>query len=84
MVLVDIFDTYDKVERDFVDKSQLDMRMHMLKLGTMKTDIAKVTWNYWKKTRSQNFIDWFEKEIYDEAVSEEGFDKNIFSNLRRN
>ena len=76
MVLVDIFDTYDKVERDFVDKSQLDMRMHMLKLGTMKTDIAKVTWNYWKKTRSQNFIDWFEKEIYDEAVSEEGFDKN--------
>ena len=43
MVLVDIFDTYDKVERDFVDKSQLDMRMHMLKLGTMKTDIAKVT-----------------------------------------
>ena len=84
MVLVDIFDTYDKVERDFVDKSQLDMRMHMLKLGTMKTDIAKVTWNYWKKTRSQKFIDWFEKEIYDEAVSEEGFDKNIFSNLRRN
>jgi len=83
MVLVDIFDTYDKVERNLVDKSHLDMRMHMLKLGTMKTEIAKVTWNYWKKTRNQDFIDWFEKEIYDEDVSEEGFDKNIISNVRR-
>tara|TARA_B100000900_G_scaffold317297_1_gene276308 strand:+ start:295 stop:810 length:516 start_codon:yes stop_codon:yes gene_type:complete len=83
MVLVDIFDTYDKVERNLVDKSHLDMRMHMLKLGTMKTEIAKVTWNYWKKTRNQDFIDWFEKEIYDEVVSEEGFDKNIISNVRR-
>ena len=83
MVLVDIFDTYDKVERNLVDKSHLDMRMHMLKLGTMKTEIAKVTWNYWKKTRNQDFIDWFEREIYDEVVSEEGFDKNIISNVRR-
>ena len=49
----------------------------------MKTEIAKVTWNYWKKTRNQDFIDWFEKEIYDEVVSEEGFDKNIISNVRR-
>ena len=45
MILVDIFDTYDKVKKGFVDESHLEMRIHMLKLGTMKTDIAKMTWN---------------------------------------
>ncbi|MEC8955959.1 MAG: hypothetical protein VYA14_02180 [Pseudomonadota bacterium] len=83
MILVDIFDTYDKVEKGFVDKSHLEMRIHMLKLGTMKTEIAKTTWNYWKGTRDQKFIEWFDGEIYDNEESNEGFDETILSNVRR-
>ena len=83
MILVDIFDTYDKVEKGFVDKSHLEMRIHMLKLGTMKTEIAKTTWNYWKGTRYQKFIEWFDGEIYDNEESNEGFDETILSNVRR-
>ena len=83
MILVDIFDTYDKVEKGFVDKSHLEMRIHMLKLGTMKTEIAKTTWNYWKGTRDQKFIEWFDGEIYDNDESNEGFDETILSNVRR-
>ena len=40
-LLVDIFDTYEKVEKGFVDETHLKMRMHMLKLGTMKAPIAR-------------------------------------------
>ena len=51
-LLVDIFDTYEKVEKGFVDESHLKMRMHMLKLGTMKAPIAQSTWRYWRGIRS--------------------------------
>ena len=84
MILVDIFDTYDKVKKGFVDESHLEMRIHMLKLGTMKTDIAKMTWNYWKSTRDSQFIEWFESEIYGDVTSNTVFDENIISNVRRN
>ena len=84
MILVDIFDTYDKVKKGFVDESHLEMRIHMLKLGTMKTDIAKMTWNYWKSTRDNQFIEWFESEIYGDIASNTVFDENIISNVRRN
>lgn len=84
MILVDIFDTYDKVKKGFVDESHLEMRIHMLKLGTMKTDIAKMTWNYWKSTRDNQFIEWFESEIYDDIANNAVFDENIISNVRRN
>ena len=84
MILVDIFDTYDKVKKGFVDESHLEMRIHMLKLGTMKTDIAKMTWNYWKSTRDNQFIEWFEKEIYGDNTNIGGFEENIISNVRRN
>ena len=47
-LLVDIFDTYEKVEKGFVDETHLKMRMHMLKLGTMKAPIAQSTWKYWR------------------------------------
>ena len=67
--LVDIFDVYDKVEAGLVDKSHLNTRMRTLKLGVMKTPVAKGTWNSWKHNRDQKFIDWFESEIY----GEEGF-----------
>ena len=84
MILVDIFDTYDKVIKGFVDESHLEMRIHMLKLGTMKTDIAKMTWNYWKSTRDNQFIEWFESEIYGDIANNAVFDENIISNVRRN
>ena len=84
MILVDIFDTYDKVKKGFVDESHLEMRIHMLKLGTMKTDIAKMTWNYWKSTRDNQFIEWFESEIYGDIANNTVFDENIISNVGRN
>ena len=83
-LLVDIFDTYEKVERGFVDKSHLDMRIHMLKLGAMKAPIARTVWDYWKGTRTPEFIEWFDNEIYGEdGVFEEGFEEDALPNVRR-
>ena len=83
-VLVDIFDTYEKVQKGFVDESHLKMRMHMLKLGTMKAPISKTSWNYWKGIRSKEFIEWFEKEIYGEdAAFLEGYQEDVIPNVRR-
>jgi len=67
MCLVDIFDVYEKVNKGFVDKKHLDIRMNALKFGTMKTDKARSAWDFWKTTRDQDFIDWFETEIYGEG-----------------
>ena len=33
----------------------------------MKTDKARAAWDFWKSTRDQEFIDWFESEIYGEG-----------------
>ena len=41
MALVDIFDVYEKVQKGFVDEKHLTIRMNALKLGTMKTKLAK-------------------------------------------
>jgi hypothetical protein len=35
--MVDICDVYQKVPQGFVDKSHLDMRVHFLKSGVMRT-----------------------------------------------
>ena len=81
--LVDLFDVYDKVEEGLVDRSHLDTRMRTLKLGVMKTPIGRGVWQQWKGNRSQEFIDWFEKEIYpegDSALDEDIFEKGS-SNL---
>ena len=73
-LLVDIFDTYEKVEKGFVDETHLKMRMHMLKLGTMKAPIAQSTWKYWRGIKSKEFVEWFETEIYgDRATFKEGY-----------
>ena len=83
-LLVDIFDTYEKVEKGFVDETHLKMRMHMLKLGTMKAPIAKSTWKYWKGIKSKEFVEWFETEIYgDRATFKEGYQEEIIPNVRR-
>ncbi len=74
--LVDLFDVYDKVQEGLVDKSHLDTRMRTLKLGVMKTPIAKGVWQQWKGNRSQEFIDWFESEIYPDTESH--LDESVF------
>ena len=84
-LLVDIFDTYEKVEKGFVDETHLKMRMHMLKLGTMKAPIAQSTWKYWRGIKSKEFVEWFETEIYgDRATFKEGYQEEIIPNVRRN
>ena len=83
-LLVDIFDTYEKVEKGFVDETHLKMRMHMLKLGTMKAPIAQSTWRYWRGIKSKEFVEWFETEIYgDRATFKEGYQEEIIPNVRR-
>ena len=83
-LLVDIFDTYEKVEKGLVDETHLKMRMHMLKLGTMKAPIAQSTWKYWRGIKSKEFVEWFETEIYsDRATFKEGYQEEIIPNVRR-
>ena len=83
-LLVDIFDTYEKVEKGFVDETHLKMRMHMLKLGTMKAPIAQSTWKYWRGIKSKEFVEWFETEIYgDRATFKEGYQEGLIPNVRR-
>ena len=83
-LLVDIFDTYEKVEKGFVHESHLKMRMHMLKLGTMKAPIAQSAWKYWRVIKSKEFVQWFETEIYgDSAAFKEGYQEEIIPNVRR-
>ena len=83
-LLVDIFDTYEKVEKGFVDETHLKMRMHMLKLGSMKAPIAQSTWKYWRGIKSKVFVEWFETEIYgDQATFKEGYQEEIIPNVRR-
>ena len=54
----------------------------------MKTPIGRGVWQQWKGNRSQEFIDWFEKEIYPEGDS--ALDVDIFEkgssnlNVKRN
>ena len=68
MCLVDLFDVYDKVENKFVEKKHLDIRINALRLGVMKTEAGISVWNYMKSTRSDNFIKWFEEEIYQNEI----------------
>ena len=76
-LLVDIFDVYEKVKKGFVDEKHLIMRMNALKFGTMKTDLARSVWDYWKLSRDEDFIKWFESEVFDS--SDTMVDKDIVS-----
>ena len=72
-LLVDIFDVYDKANAGLVESSQLEMRMNLLRTGMMKLPQGKMLWNLWKPTRGDEFIVWFENEIFEgEDIS--GFD----------
>jgi len=63
-LLVDIFDTYDKVQENLVNPSQLEMRMNLLRRGMMKTAAGKMIWNLWKPTQSKDLVEWFEGQIF--------------------
>ena len=76
-LLVDIFDVYEKDMIGFVDENHLVMRMNALKFGTMKTDLARSVWDYWKLSRDEDFIKWFESEVFDS--SDTMVDKDIVS-----
>jgi len=65
MALVDIFDVYEKFNKGFVDEKHLTIRINALKLGTMKTPLARAVWDFWKVTRDTDFINWFENEMFD-------------------
>ena len=64
MALVDIFDVYEKFKKGFVEEKHLTVRMNALKLGTMKTPLARGVWDFWKVTRDTDFIEWFESEMF--------------------
>ena len=64
MALVDIFDVYEKFKKGFVEEKHLTVRMNALKLGTMKTPLARGVWDFWKVTRDTDFIEWFEDEMF--------------------
>lgn len=72
MLFVDLFDVYDKVKQGLVDKKHLDIRVHMLQTGIFKSDHGKRSWLFWKSTRDQEFVEWFEREIL--YASSKGFE----------
>ena len=88
MALVDIFDVYEKFNKGFVDEKHLTIRINALKLGTMKTPLARAVWDFWKVTRDTDFINWFENEMFDKESkqwSEDGgyVPDGIKSSVRR-
>ena len=78
MCLLDLFDVYDKFQDGFVDEAHLNSRINALKLGVMKTDHGKGVWLHYKQTRPENFIKWFENEIWGEDLKlDKSFDEMV-------
>ena len=79
--LVDFFDCYDQWENGVIQKHHLDMRMNTLGSGMPKTRIGLNCWNFWKQSRNQNFIDWFELEVFGGKPEDDNYEtntKNVF------
>jgi len=64
-LLVDIFDTWDMHDRGLIDKSHLDMRVQAVE-GLMQMRLGPAVWQLWKPARDPRFVEWFEKEIFDD------------------
>ena len=75
MLLVDVFDVYDKVKQGLVEKKHLDMRVHMLRTGIFRSPTGGRVWKFWQNTRDDEFIDWFEKNIVDPSAIAEVVNK---------
>ena len=67
MLLVDIFDIYDKVEQGLVEAKHLDFRIHVLRTGIFRSPTGLQAWNFLKLTREKPFIEWFEENIINPA-----------------
>jgi len=67
--LIDLFDSYDQFKSGVIGRDHLDMRMHFIKSGIMKTRMGKPTWEFWKKERDQDFIEWFEQEVFGQTLA---------------
>ena len=79
--LVDLFDCYDQWESGVIQKHHLDMRMRTIGSGMLKTRIGLNCWNFWKQSRDDKFIDWFEAEVFGGKPEDENYDvntKNVF------
>jgi|TARA_Y100000994_G_scaffold77007_1_gene63602 hypothetical protein len=70
--LVDIFDSYDQFKSGVIDESHLNIRMHLIKSGIMETKMGIPTWNFWKQSRSEEFVNWFENEVFGRELEIEG------------
>ena len=80
--LVDLFGCYDQWESGVIQKHHLDMRMTTMASSFLKTRIGLICWNFWKQSRKQNFIDWFELEVFGGKPKDDNYDINI-TNLFR-
>jgi len=70
MLMVDLFDIYDKVEQGLVETKHLDFRVHVLRTGIFRSPLGLRAWNFWKTTREKEFVDWFEQNIIDQEELE--------------
>ena len=70
MLLVDLFDIYDKVEQGLVEEKHLELRAHVLRTGIFRSPLGLRAWNFWKVTRQSSFVEWFEKNIIDQKEIE--------------
>ena len=82
-MLVDLFDTHEQYQNGLATQEQLDMRMNLLKLGLMRSPGAKAAWSLLKPSKNQEFIDWFEAEIFDGPLEDDSDAQAAALNMRR-
>ena len=75
MLLVDVFDVYDKVKQGLVEEKHLDMRVHMLSTGIFRSPIGNRVWKFWSSVRDEEFVTWFENNVLDPTTAKEKMDK---------
>ena len=63
MLMIDLFDIYDKVDQGLVETKHLDLRVHVLRTGIFRSPLGLRAWDFWKTTREKKFVEWFEKNI---------------------
>ena len=75
MLLVDVFDVYDKVKQGLVEEKHLDMRVHMLSTGIFRSPIGNRVWKFWSNVRDEEFVTWFENNVLDPTAAKEKLEK---------
>jgi len=75
MLLVDVFDVYDKVKQGLVEEKHLDMRVHMLSTGIFRSPIGNRVWKFWSNVRDEEFVTWFEDNVLDPTAAKEKMEK---------